>query len=137
MQIKYLSFFVSLPFAKERRIQESLHNSTGNLLSSLPSPPPDEKLFTYEAFSKRNVQILEGILERNSQEDSLYISGAFETALASLVIPMRIKYDSTVPYSSENPPIWRFAVSSFVNVANVTLDSLGQKIGGAFLVVLI
>ena len=131
LQIKFISNGVALPFLK------SIHPSRKQGSNGLPSTNAEEKTFTYDAFSKKSIQLLEETLTRNVQSTTLYSSGAFETALDALALPLKIKYDSPIAFSKDLPPIWRYAVSSFMNIVRLSLDSLDSKVSGRIFIRLI
>ena len=109
--IKFVAHFVSLPLTKT--------NASLNAL--------EEKTYSYDALSKKCIHLIEEWVIQNAQSDSLYNLGAYEVALESLGIVLRMKYNSPVIFSTEYPPSWRLAINSLVNILGITLANLQAK----------
>ena len=108
--IRFISNNASLPFIKQKPI------------SFL-----DGKTYTYDAFSKKSFQLLEESISKNIDQNSIYTSGAFKAAMEGFHLPLLRKYDIDY-FVKDQPPIWRYAVQSFINVTKQALDSLNSKL---------
>jgi hypothetical protein len=112
--VSALSNFVSLPFIKTTEAKRKANN-------------PDEKSFTYDSFSKKSILILEDSMITHCTSEVFYSSGAFQIGLSALTLPIRSKYDAPILGSKESPPIWKFAINSFLNIVKQAMNSLKQR----------
>jgi hypothetical protein len=110
MFVRFLSNCASLPFIKQK----------GKMFV-------EGRTFTYDAFSKKSFQLLEENISKNIDSPTLYSSGAFTSAIDAFHQPLLHKYDSTYNVTDQ-PPIWKYAIQSFINITKQALDSLNAKI---------
>lgn len=106
----FLSNCASLPFIKKKN-----------------DSAIEGKTFTYDAFSKKSFQLLEENISKNIESTSLYTSGTFITVLDAFYHPLFRKYDMAYTVKDQ-PPIWKYAIQSFINISRQALDSLNAKL---------
>ncbi|KAJ3277170.1 hypothetical protein HDV01_000222 [Terramyces sp. JEL0728] len=87
------------------------------------------KKHTYMAISKKCLGILPLAFEQQEDMKVLLSSGAFESAIKSLGIPMKYKYGCPQPGTKEPTPIWKLAAKICAQIISLAFQVLKESKG--------
>ena len=79
---------------------------------------------SYVAMSKSSMAILQDLVLQNASDPSIYVQGAFTSALASLAKPITLKYKFPIVTKGAQP--WRVATTTAIAVLSRTLPELAR-----------